>query len=87
MTIITKINQPGNSTISTLDGRVRLETGRNRLVSTDSETSKELNVIDGQGIKTLDDGSEIARSGHLPDGSITHAVANPGHTIDDAITP
>lgn len=84
MAIIKKITQPGNRIISSLDGRVRFEQGKNRIAITDSLSGGHLGQIDGEGFKAYDpsdDGKEKTRIGRLPDNSYTTAVANQGETI------
>jgi len=90
MAIITKITQPGNRIISSLDGKVRFEQGRNRIAVSDSATGGHLGQIDGDGFKTFDPtdgGKEKTRTGRLPDKSYTTAAANQGESIEDGITP
>lgn len=86
MAIIKKITQPGNNIISSLDGKVRFEQGRNRIAVSDSLTGGHLGQIDGDGFKTYDptdDGKEKTRSGRQPDNSYTTAAANQGESIQD----
>lgn len=89
MAITKKISYRGDSSIATLNGNIRLEQASERIVVHDATTGGELNVVDGEGIKTFDPDSikEIARNGRQPDDSINVAVANPGNSIQDAITP
>jgi len=85
MAVIKRVIHSGNKFTSTLNGKVRLEEARNRIVTNDEVTGNELNVIDGQGSKTYDDsGSEIARSGRQPDGSYNTSVVTPGNSIEEA---
>ena len=88
MSIITKITQPGNRVISTLDGKVRLEEGRNRIVASDSATGGDLNVLDSEGLKTFNPSSnkEIVRNGRMPDDSYNAAFAPQGGDIKDAFS-
>lgn len=54
MTVITKVTQPGQKVVSTLDGSVRLESGGNRLVAGSTENGV---VIGGDSLTLTKDGT------------------------------
>jgi len=49
MAIITKITQPGNNLISTLNGQIQIDEGRGLMRIYDPETANDLVVIDRTG--------------------------------------
>lgn len=69
MNIITKITQPGNGLISTLNGDIRLDQGRGRMVISDPSTGEEINVVDRTGY-------------YLTDGVVSTKI-NPGNIIQN----
>lgn len=54
MAIIKKITQPGNNIISTLNGQIRIDEGRGRMVIYDPVTQEEINVVDRTGYYLTD---------------------------------
>lgn len=69
MSYESNVSYAGKKSISTLGGQIRLEEGRGRLVIYDSETGKEINVVDRSGY-------------YLTDGLVSTKIA-PGHIVQN----
>ena len=69
MAIVKKITQPGNNIISTLNGQIRIDEGRGRMVIYDPITQEEINVVDRSGY-------------YLTDGTVSTRI-NPGNIVQN----
>lgn len=54
MAVVKKVTQPGNNIISTLNGQIRIDEGRGRMVIYDPVTQEEINVVDRTGYYLTD---------------------------------
>lgn len=81
MAIIKKITQPGDFQLSTLNGRVRLESGR---LATYDADGKVVTISDQEGLTTYDaDGKVMLRSGTNPND--TKKITVIGRQGEDAL--